>query len=149
MDETKVVPEETVVEDQMKCPHCGYEWEPRVKKPKRCPKCQKWLQVGVVKRFDQETPRYMMRFIPYDDEGNLKRTAPAIGGKKGLDEGDIVLLPLENRWESWLELVDEDSVPEDELARDQTERDAFMVQAKADEAERARHLRSTRVPPLS
>jgi uncharacterized OB-fold protein len=23
-----------------KCHHCGHEWEPRVKKPKKCPQCQ-------------------------------------------------------------------------------------------------------------
>ena len=27
----------------MKCPHCGYEWTPRVENPKKCPMCQKWL----------------------------------------------------------------------------------------------------------
>jgi len=25
------------------CPYCGYEWIPRVEKPKRCPRCQRWL----------------------------------------------------------------------------------------------------------
>jgi len=24
----------------MKCPHCGYEWKPRVKNPKECPRCK-------------------------------------------------------------------------------------------------------------
>ena len=28
----------------MKCPKCGYEWIPRVKNPKKCPRCGKWLQ---------------------------------------------------------------------------------------------------------
>ena len=27
----------------MKCPKCGYEWTPRVPRPKRCPRCGKWL----------------------------------------------------------------------------------------------------------
>jgi len=25
------------------CPKCGYQWEPRVDNPKRCPRCGKWL----------------------------------------------------------------------------------------------------------
>jgi hypothetical protein len=24
----------------IKCHHCGHEWEPRVKQPKKCPQCQ-------------------------------------------------------------------------------------------------------------
>ena len=28
---------------RMRCPHCGYEWEPRVASPKRCPRCGYWL----------------------------------------------------------------------------------------------------------
>ena len=24
------------------CCRCGYEWSPRVTKPKRCPRCQTW-----------------------------------------------------------------------------------------------------------
>jgi len=27
----------------VKCPYCGYEWVPRVEKPKKCPRCQRWL----------------------------------------------------------------------------------------------------------
>ncbi len=27
----------------MKCEHCGYEWQPRVPEPKKCPRCQQWL----------------------------------------------------------------------------------------------------------
>ena len=27
----------------MICPYCEYEWTPRTDKPKRCPKCQRWL----------------------------------------------------------------------------------------------------------
>ena len=27
----------------MKCPHCGYEWKPRVEKPKECPRCKRRL----------------------------------------------------------------------------------------------------------
>lgn len=26
-----------------RCPHCGYEWEPRVSKPKECPRCKRRL----------------------------------------------------------------------------------------------------------
>lgn len=29
--------------DKNKCPKCHYEWVTRVEKPKRCPKCGKWL----------------------------------------------------------------------------------------------------------
>jgi len=28
----------------MKCPHCKYEWIPRVEKPKACPRCKQYLQ---------------------------------------------------------------------------------------------------------
>jgi predicted Zn-ribbon and HTH transcriptional regulator len=28
----------------MICPHCGYEWEPRVEKPKSCPMCKQYLE---------------------------------------------------------------------------------------------------------
>ena len=28
----------------MKCPKCGYEWLPRVPKPKVCPKCHHFLK---------------------------------------------------------------------------------------------------------
>lgn len=28
---------------KMKCPHCGYTWEPRVAKPKQCPVCKRYL----------------------------------------------------------------------------------------------------------
>ena len=36
---------------QLTCPHCGYEWTPKVRQPKRCPGrnlatgkiCSKWL----------------------------------------------------------------------------------------------------------
>lgn len=27
----------------MKCPYCGYEWSPRVNKPKECPRCKRRL----------------------------------------------------------------------------------------------------------
>lgn len=35
--------EEESIIHKKQCPKCGYEWFPRVKDPKRCPKCQKWL----------------------------------------------------------------------------------------------------------
>ncbi len=88
--------------------------------------------------------RYKMRFVPYDAEGKLKTSAPRPGVKGGPDDGDIVMLPLEQRWETWWELAD-DEVPEDVLAKDQAERDEFMVKARAAEEERAKHLRSVRV----
>jgi hypothetical protein len=32
--------------ETQKCHHCGHEWEPRVKKPKKCPQCQNPLWVS-------------------------------------------------------------------------------------------------------
>lgn len=29
--------------EEMNCPKCGHEWNPRVDQPKRCPRCGKWL----------------------------------------------------------------------------------------------------------
>ena len=35
----------------MTCPNCGYQWEPRVADPKRCPDCQtKLSEVYSMKR---------------------------------------------------------------------------------------------------
>lgn len=34
---------------KVKCNHCGYEWEARVKAPKACPMCKQYL-----KRTEQE-----------------------------------------------------------------------------------------------
>jgi len=28
---------------RVRCPHCGYEWMPRVEKPKECPVCKRYL----------------------------------------------------------------------------------------------------------
>ena len=39
---------------KMKCPKCGYEWEPRVADPKKCPRCGYWLQRWEVKRGGRE-----------------------------------------------------------------------------------------------
>jgi len=33
-----------------KCPFCGYEWEPRVRRPKECPLCKRYLIRPVKKR---------------------------------------------------------------------------------------------------
>jgi len=33
----------------MRCPYCGYEWEPRVRRPKECPLCKRYL-IRPVKR---------------------------------------------------------------------------------------------------
>ena len=86
-----------------------------------------------------------MRFVPYDAEGKLKKSVPRPGVKGGIDDGDIVMLPLDQRWETWWELVD-DEVPEDELAKDQKLRDEFMVKARIAEAERAKRLLPVGVP---
>lgn len=86
-----------------------------------------------------------MRFVPFDARGKLKASAPLPGTKGGIDEGDLVLLPLEYRWEEWWELAD-DEVPEEELAKDQKLRDDFMVKARAAEAERAKRLFPVGVP---
>jgi predicted Zn-ribbon and HTH transcriptional regulator len=29
---------------KLKCPHCGYKWEARVKQPKACPKCKRYIE---------------------------------------------------------------------------------------------------------
>ncbi|MHC1577321.1 MAG: hypothetical protein ACXQT6_01325 [Candidatus Methanospirareceae archaeon] len=34
----------------MRCPYCGYEWEPRVRRPKECPLCKRYLIRPVKKR---------------------------------------------------------------------------------------------------
>ncbi|MFP3293615.1 MAG: hypothetical protein RXP77_04890 [Nitrososphaeria archaeon] len=39
---------------KLKCPRCGYEWEPRVANPKKCPRCGYWLQRWEVKRDEHE-----------------------------------------------------------------------------------------------
>jgi rubrerythrin len=28
---------------EVTCPHCGYSWESRKEKPKKCPLCIKWI----------------------------------------------------------------------------------------------------------
>jgi len=28
----------------MKCKHCGYKWQPRIKEPKACPLCKQYLK---------------------------------------------------------------------------------------------------------
>ena len=94
----------------------------------------------VVVNMAKKTKRYEMRFVPYDAEGKRKKGCPFIGADRGHEDGDIVKLPLEKRWESWWELVDESSVPKAVLERDQKKRDAFMVEARIAEAERARQL---------
>lgn len=33
----------------MRCPKCGYEWVPRVTKPKMCPNCKRYFIYGVNK----------------------------------------------------------------------------------------------------
>jgi len=83
--------------------------------------------------------RYKMKFTPYNEDGKLKKNSPQVGSKNGFMDGEIVYLPLEQRWEKWWELVDE-SVPPDVLERDQRDRDAFMVEAKKTAAERDRQL---------
>ncbi len=90
--------------------------------------------------------RYEMRFVPYDEDGRLKKNAPRVGGKGGIDDGDTRMLPLEQRWETWWELADPDSVPPEVLEKSQKDRDAFMIKAKAAEIERAKNLRPYRVP---
>jgi len=47
-----------------------------------------------------ERPKYKMRFVGYDANGELKPTAPAY------KKGEIRMLPLEYAQDSWWELVD-------------------------------------------
>jgi len=28
---------------EVTCPFCGYKWKARVEKPKKCPRCGRWL----------------------------------------------------------------------------------------------------------
>ena len=157
----------------MKCPYpdCGHEWENRVEKPQKCPKCQRPLAYPDAPRVPgnaqaeeiqekpptqtipvsnmpmrRQTPRYRMRFVPYTAEGALKKNTPAIGNERGPEPGEIWGLPIEQRHEIWWELVDESEVPPEELARDQKKRDLFMAAAKISEAERAKNMRAARVP---
>lgn len=30
--------------DEKECKKCGYRWIARVEEPKRCPRCQRWLE---------------------------------------------------------------------------------------------------------
>lgn len=34
----------------MRCPRCGYKWEPRVPRPKECPRCKGRLDFGPMKK---------------------------------------------------------------------------------------------------
>ncbi len=75
-----------------------------------------------------------------DDNGKLKKNVPFVGATRGFEDGQIVLLPLEKRHETWWDLVDEDDVPEIELKKDQKKRDTFMEKAKIAAAERQKEL---------
>ena len=94
----------------------------------------------------RQTPRYEMRFVPYDEEGKIKRNCPMIGDDRGPEDGDIWGLPLEYRHETWWELVNESDVPPEELELDTKKRERFMVAAKKSEEERAKNIRPARVP---
>jgi len=88
-----------------------------------------------------------MRFVPNDASGKRKRGVPFVGDvERGYEDGQIVLLPLESRWESWWELVDKKSVPKKELERDQKKRDAYVAKAELVMAERAEQLRRDESP---
>ena len=80
-----------------------------------------------------------MKFVPLDENGKLKRGCPYVGASRGYENGQIVSLPLEKRWETWWELVDSD-VPQTALDRDQKIRDAFLVEAEKTAAIRAKEL---------
>ena len=85
------------------------------------------------------TPLYDMKFVPLDEHGKRKKGCPYVGAKRGYENGEIVALPLEKRWETWWELAD-DNVPETALDLDQKKRDAFMVEVKKNAAIRAKEL---------
>ena len=39
----------------LKCPKCGYEWEPRVENPKSCPECkQRFSRIGAALKIYKE-----------------------------------------------------------------------------------------------
>ncbi len=80
-----------------------------------------------------------MKFVPLDENGMRKKGCPFVGAKRGYENGEIVALPLEKRWETWWELAD-DNVPKTELDLDQEKRDAFMVEVEKSAAIRAKEL---------
>ncbi len=87
----------------------------------------------------RKTKTYDMKFIPLDEKGMRKKGCPYVGAERGYENGEIVRLPLEKRWETWWELVD-NKVPQAELDRDQKKRDAFMVEVEKRAAIRAKEL---------
>ena len=87
----------------------------------------------------RKTKTYDMKFVPLDEKGMRKKGCPYVGASRGYENGQIVSLPLEKRWETWWELVD-NKVPQTELDRDQKIRDAFLVEAEKTAAIRAKEL---------
>ena len=41
-----------------RCHHCGHEWEPRVKNPKKCPQCQNPLWVSPRPKMKRKPPTH-------------------------------------------------------------------------------------------
>ncbi len=41
----------------MLCPYCQYTWETRTAKPKRCPRCQRWLEEWRNEKLEASRPR--------------------------------------------------------------------------------------------
>ena len=39
---------------RIKCPRCGYEWEPRTLNPKKCPRCGQWLPGWRIRKGEEE-----------------------------------------------------------------------------------------------
>jgi len=44
----------------MKCESCGYEWEPRVKDPKACPRCKRYLSLVPARKIPKKEARAVM-----------------------------------------------------------------------------------------
>ena len=53
----------------LKCAKCFYEWTPRVSRPKKCPRCQRWL---VAKPIDEmDLPDVMASMGEHDDSRDV------------------------------------------------------------------------------
>lgn len=64
----------------MICPKCGYEWNPRVEKPKSCPSCKQYLK---------ELPTFEEIEIPFEDGQTVKIVVPTEKAQDSLAENNI------------------------------------------------------------
>jgi hypothetical protein len=53
----------------MKCPHCGYEWEPRIPNPKTCPCCKRVIALPkAYQEKQQERKQILAQQVDYTKE---------------------------------------------------------------------------------